>query len=606
MIKKVMAIALAAAMVLSLTACGDVQSNPEVTGSDAVVSENTPIENVPAPMKVTASAGIDEIARLSGQAFGKTEDKSYGEKDKYGRLSRLDFSFEGGTVINVYTFKDDESAKAYAGYYSEDGSHFEAPDEFMMIDYAMPIRMWLKDNEIVSYGSSDGSLYNAIYSLMGDEPFVSGGEYRNSVPVAISEDDKANELINAALSDCSGSFEAETYELDPDGEDGLGAVSEDYYTFDNGDSISIVTFETPEKAGDYFSCFKDNGDTWDNGEATVDMEYAAPAHLWLINSQVVTYCSDSGEYLEIINGAIGIENMGAGYDYFLPDYAYELAAELNSRGISFNCHRAILTPNPIYMYSPESVCVFEAGINRVHVYRFSTEAEAADHAARFSPNGRFYTGLEGQSNITIGFGREYPLRLFRKGNVVVEYSAADDSLLPSIEKVYGTAFAATDGEANYCSIPLAAQDMAYEAAPIRTDGYNSGVSYPQYAVIRSKDELDRYYSSYRTVYDFERRSAPASDSTIGFLDQADKYTDEWFENNDLVLILLEEGSGSVRHEVRSVVKEADGSYTVSVVKLCPEVRTDDMAEWHIFLEMTGCKINPLAVVNIECTSETVD
>lgn len=611
MIKKALAFALAAVLALSLCACGEAGKAPDASGkdpdsvSDGIQSPDGQQDGTSGNGKSPAFSGIEEIASLSKESFGKTPGSIYDGNDKYGRKGETVFAFDGGDLINILEFSDEEAAKKYASYYNDEGDHFDAPDESIILCYAMPMRMWQSGSEIISYSSSKGELYNSLVSLLG-KPFVSGGEYNINKLPTISENDKADELISAALSAFSSDYESQTYELEPNGEDGLGAVSEEYYTFDNGDSISIVSFESKEKAGDYFACFKDNGDTWENGDVEVDMEYEAPAHLWLINSQVVTYCSESGEYLETINGAIGTENMGAGYDYFLPDYAAELVDELAARGISFKCRRTLAMQNPLYMYSPKSICTIECGINTVYVSQFSDEAQAKDHAARFTPDGKYYTGLQGDSTVTIGFGRQYPLRLFRKGDVVVEYSAADDSLLPSIEKVYGVAFAATNSEANYSSTPLAAQDMAYEATPIRTDGYNSGVSYPQYAVIRSKDELDVYYSAHRTIYDLERRSDPASDRTVGFLNQADKYTKEWFENNDLVLILLEEGSGSIRHEVRGVVKETDGSYTVSIARLCPQTFTDDMAEWHLFLEMKNCKITPLSVVNVEFISESVD
>lgn len=85
-------------------------------------------------------------------------------------------------------------------------------------------------------------------------------------------------------------------------------------------------------------------------------------------------------------------------------------------------------------------------------------------------------------------------------------------------------------------------------------------------------------------YNLERRSDPASDSTIGFLNACDKYTAEYFENQILVMVLLEEGSGSIRHNVDNVKYGSDGKLYVSVRRDVPEAGTDDMAEWHILIE----------------------
>lgn len=119
---------------------------------------------------------------------------------------------------------------------------------------------------------------------------------------------------------------------------------------------------------------------------------------------------------------------------------------------------------------------------------------------------------------------------------------------------------------------------------IRTNGYHEDVEYPVVKIIRSVDELNAYYNANKDKYNLERRSDPASDSTIGFLNACDKYTAEYFENQILVMVLLEEGSGSIRHNVDNVKYGSDGKLYVSVRRYVPEAGTDDMAEWHILIE----------------------
>lgn len=84
---------------------------------------------------------------------------------------------------------------------------------------------------------------------------------------------------------------------------------------------------------------------------------------------------------------------------------------------------------------------------------------------------------------------------------------------------------------------------------IRTNGYYEDVEYPVVKIIRSVDELNSYYNENKEKYSLERREDPASDSTIGFLDACDKYNAEYFEKQILVMVLLEEGSGSVARTV---------------------------------------------------------
>lgn len=63
-------------------------------------------------------------------------------------------------------------------------------------------------------------------------------------------------------------------------------------------------------------------------------------------------------------------------------------------------------------------------------------------------------------------------------------------------------------------------------------------------------------------------------------------------------LLLEEGSGSVRHKVESVIMGTDDMCYISIDTIVPEVGTDDMAEWHILIE-------PEADVDIASESDVI-
>lgn len=112
---------------------------------------------------------------------------------------------------------------------------------------------------------------------------------------------------------------------------------------------------------------------------------------------------------------------------------------------------------------------------------------------------------------------------------------------------------------------------------VRTDGYHEGVQYPQVFFIRSRAELDDYIERNKSLYQFE--FAEGGDSYYSFVEAAARYPESWFEDHQLILVLLEEGSGSIRHSL------ADLSDTgLTVIRTVPEVGTDDMAEWHLFIE----------------------
>ena len=127
--------------------------------------------------------------------------------------------------------------------------------------------------------------------------------------------------------------------------------------------------------------------------------------------------------------------------------------------------------------------------------------------------------------------------------------------------------------------------VPFDVQYIRTNGGDS-MEFPGVTIINSKKALDDYYTSYREIYDLERQFQLYSDTTIGFLDACDKYDVSFFEEKYLILVTLEVGSGSVRHNVTSVEQNAQGKIEISIDSVLPGgVGTSDMAQWHIMLEL---------------------
>lgn len=132
--------------------------------------------------------------------------------------------------------------------------------------------------------------------------------------------------------------------------------------------------------------------------------------------------------------------------------------------------------------------------------------------------------------------------------------------------------------------------MDFEAQYIRTGVKTDVGPFPIVSIIHSSDELKTYYETSKDKYDLERRKNPAADSTIGFLDACDKYNDDFFEKNALVFIVLEEGSGSTRHNVEYVRVDKNGLMYVNILSVDPEICTWDMAYWHIITEIPKDKL----------------
>ncbi len=143
-------------------------------------------------------------------------------------------------------------------------------------------------------------------------------------------------------------------------------------------------------------------------------------------------------------------------------------------------------------------------------------------------------------------------------------------------------------------------NIGFTAQCIRTNGYNQGAIYPIVKIIRSKDELNAYYEANKDLYNLERIDGlPAENyfpATPGFLDACDKYNDAYFEKQVLIMVLLEEGTGSTRHKVDSIISDSNGKLCINISTTTPEIVTFDMAEWHILIE-------PAAETNVGSESD---
>ncbi len=127
-----------------------------------------------------------------------------------------------------------------------------------------------------------------------------------------------------------------------------------------------------------------------------------------------------------------------------------------------------------------------------------------------------------------------------------------------------------------------AENYDFEAQYIRTNDRRTVYpkAYPKKEIITSREELDRYIAENENEYDLSSKKTAGTDTAVGFADAVEKCTDEWFKDHDLVIIVFEESSGSITHEVTSVCR-----YAVRICSKIPKVCTSDMAAWHILVEL---------------------
>jgi len=96
-------------------------------------------------------------------------------------------------------------------------------------------------------------------------------------------------------------------------------------------------------------------------------------------------------------------------------------------------------------------------------------------------------------------------------------------------------------------------------------------------IIRSAEELRAYVSKANPDSVTDRLRKEVFDNTV-------KYGNAFFGCRSLIVVLVSEGSGSVRHKVASVTAKS-GVLQVCIDRHNPGMGTDDMASWQIFIEV---------------------
>ena len=122
----------------------------------------------------------------------------------------------------------------------------------------------------------------------------------------------------------------------------------------------------------------------------------------------------------------------------------------------------------------------------------------------------------------------------------------------------------------------AAGAYGFTARYIQTGSAADEADYPLCLCIDSKPALDAYLAENAPSYRGSERV---------LREAAQSYDDAWFSAHELLLVVLEEGSGAVRHTVTRVAKTAPDAGAVSVRRDVPQVGTCDMAYWHIWIEL---------------------
>ena len=107
-------------------------------------------------------------------------------------------------------------------------------------------------------------------------------------------------------------------------------------------------------------------------------------------------------------------------------------------------------------------------------------------------------------------------------------------------------------------------------------GQVDGMTYPHTQVVSS-------FAEWQAMLDPSCLEDPNLDAD--FVAGLDRYNEEFFTEGSLIILYLEEWSGSIRHSIGLVGIEKD-QLSVTVTSKIPEVFTDDMAYWAILIPIS--------------------
>lgn len=112
---------------------------------------------------------------------------------------------------------------------------------------------------------------------------------------------------------------------------------------------------------------------------------------------------------------------------------------------------------------------------------------------------------------------------------------------------------------------------------------------PIVTVITSAADLALHCASY-----------PDATETAPFQQSIQKYNESFFAENTLILLLKNEGSVSIDHQVKSVTYLAEDCIIVAVDCIYPEAGAEREANWYIFIEVNE-KIDADVIATAVCT-----
>lgn len=130
-----------------------------------------------------------------------------------------------------------------------------------------------------------------------------------------------------------------------------------------------------------------------------------------------------------------------------------------------------------------------------------------------------------------------------------------------------------------------AEDVEFAARFLRTGWFEESKKASVHR-IGSRAELCSYYDTYREDrhLNFGYQADEKYSGAHYFLEfECSEYDDRFFEEHVLIIVVLQESSGSIRHKINRITRTAQDHLSVYIDPIVPEAGTCDMAAWHIMI-----------------------
>jgi hypothetical protein len=145
-------------------------------------------------------------------------------------------------------------------------------------------------------------------------------------------------------------------------------------------------------------------------------------------------------------------------------------------------------------------------------------------------------------------------------------------------------------------------EIPFQSEIIRTDAGGLYIDHPAVYVFRDRADLEMYYNNNKEKFYFGRALYEYDgQKEKSFIEIIKKYDDDYFDENQIICIMMSDGTSCVRHTVENIMKEGNTVHIMSTSHFPGKDKMilADSSEWHILLEVSKADTGNINRSNIK-------